>query len=378
MAETNPKDALVNARIVFWGIDGCGKTANLEAIHAKLRPDHRGEMRVVPTPLDPTVCYEELPIELGEIAGVRTQIRLIAIPSGSEQRHTRKQILDEVNGIVLVVDSQPERLAENLACIDELRSLLADYGRSLDELPFVVQYNKRDLADDYFMEDLHRKLAPGNAPVFETVATETTGVLQTLSTISKRVIRSLRESSDRSATPERTPADAPRRDPEPPTALERPALDPQPDGPVELASEPRPAPVVEREFRPALDVLRDADAFAAGAPAPLAAATGPDPTPSERMEAAILAEADCPDFEGIDTAARQAESLLDTRWERVAGEIEKPEGLRIGADLSIVSVGKATQSGERALRVPLVLGDADGRTARVALTIQLDPLMDED
>jgi hypothetical protein len=96
------------------------------------------------------------------------------------------------------------------------------------------------------------------------------------------------------------------------------------------------------------------------------------------MEAAILAEADHPDSGGIDSAAHQAESLLDTSWERVTGEIEKPEGVRIGADLSIVSVGTASRSGERALRVPLVLGDADGNTAKVALTIQLDPLMDED
>ena len=141
--------------------------------------------------------------------------------------HTRKQILDEVNGIVFVVDSQPERLEENVACLDELRGLLADYGRTLDDVPFVVQYNKRDLADDYFMEDLHRKLAPGDAPVFETVATEMTGVLQTLSTISKRVIRSLREqaASLRPAAP--PPAQAtpqPEIDLEPPTVLERPAL----------------------------------------------------------------------------------------------------------------------------------------------------------
>ena len=93
---------------------------------------------------------------------------------------------------------------------------------------------------------------------------------------------------------------------------------------------------------------------------------------------AILAAAENPDFPEIDSTARQAESLLDTSWEHVTSEIEKSDGLRIGTDLSIVSVGEASRSGERAVRVPLVLGDADGNTARVALTIQLDPLMDED
>jgi hypothetical protein len=354
MAESNPESALVNARIVFWGIDGSGKTANLQAIHAKLRPDHRGEMRDVSTPLDPTVTFEELPIELGEIAGVRTQIRLVAVPGGPEQQHTRKQILDEVNGIVFVVDSQRERLDENIACFAELRNLLAAYGRKLEDVPLVVQYNKRDLADAYFMEDLHRKLAPGDAPVFEAVATEMTGVLQTLSTISKRVIRSLREQTTQPPTApnQAVPGDAQPREAEPPTVVERPALEKMPSEPLDLTPEPELDPEPPTRIEPS--------------------------STAERMEAAILEEAENPDFAEIDSAARQAESLLDTSWEHVTSEIEKSDGLRIGTDLSIVSVGEASRSGERAVRVPLVLGDADGNTARVALTIQLDPLMDED
>jgi signal recognition particle receptor subunit beta len=355
MAESKPENALVNARIVFWGVDGSGKTANLQAIHAKLRPDHRGEMRDVSTALDPTVTFEELPIELGEIAGVRTQIRLIAVPGGPEQQHTRKQILDEVNGIVFVVDSQRERLDENIACLAELRDLLAAYGRKLEDVPFVVQYNKRDLADAYFMEDLHRKLAPGDAPVFETVATEMSGVLQTLSTISKRVIRSLREQNAQSPTarPEATPSEAPPREAEPPTIVEeRPALDEMPSEAPDLAPEPELDPEPPTRIEPM--------------------------STAERMEAAILEEAENPDFADIDSAAQRAESLLDTSWAQVTSEIEKSDGVRIGTDLSIVAVGEASRSGERAVRVPLVLGDADGNTARVALTIQLDPLMDED
>ena len=354
MAESNPENALVKARIVFWGVDGSGKTANLQAIHAKLRPDHRGEMRDVSTPLDPTVTFEELPIELGEIAGVRTQIRLVAVPGGPEQQHTRKQILDEVNGIVFVVDSQRERLDENIACLAELRNLLAAYGRKLEDVPLVVQYNKRDLADAYFMEDLHRKLAPGDVPVFETVATEMTGVLQTLSTISKRVIRSLREQNAQSATVrhDATPSDPPPREAEPPTVVERPALDETPSEPPDLAPELELDSESPTRIEPMSTV--------------------------ERMEAAILEEAENPDFADIDSAALQAEKLLDTTWAQVSSEIEKSDGVRIGTDLSIVAVGEASRSGERAVRVPLVLGDADGNTARVALTIQLDPPMDED
>ena len=341
MAEANAEGAVVNARIVFWGIEGSGKTANLEAIFAKLRPDHRGEMREVPTPFDPTVSYEELPIELGEIAGVRTQIYLVAVPSGQEQAPTRKHLLDQVDGIVLVLDSQRERIDENVACVQELRKFLADYGRTLEEMPLVVQYNKRDLVDPYVLEELHRKLDLGATTVFETVATEKTGVLQTLSTISKRVIRTLRERGTEEK-PELAAAEAP-------TVIERPAMGP---------------------------ALGEASADLAAAPADLAAAPA-DLSPSQRMEDAILREPEHPERGAIDEAAHRAETLLDTSWEQVAGEIERSAGIRVGPDLSIVSVGQATRSGERAVRVPLVLGDGEGNTSTLVLTIQLDPLMDE-
>ena len=193
MAKVSSRDAQVNARIVYWGVEGAGKTANLHAAYAKLRPDHRGELRVVPTRLDPSVSYEVLPIELGDIAGVRTQIELIAVPGPAEQAPTRKQLLDQVDGVVFVVDSQPERVDANIASFEELRRALRAYGRQIEDVPLVVQYNKRDLADPYALEDLHRKLDVKGAVVFEAVATDGTGVLQTLSTISKRVIRSLRE-----------------------------------------------------------------------------------------------------------------------------------------------------------------------------------------
>ncbi len=89
MAKVSHEAAEVNARIVYWGIEGSGKTANLRAAFAKLRRDHRGESREVPSRLDPTVSYEILPISLGEIAGIHTQIEMIAVPGHAEQAPTR-------------------------------------------------------------------------------------------------------------------------------------------------------------------------------------------------------------------------------------------------------------------------------------------------
>jgi hypothetical protein len=161
MAKVSSRDAQVNARIVYWGVEGAGKTANCTRPY-ELRPDHRGELRSVPTRLDPSVSYEVLPIELGDIAGVRTQIELIAVPGPAEQAPTRKQLLDQVDGVVFVVDSQPSRLDANIASFEELRRALRAYGRQIEDLPLLVQYNKRPRRP-LRPEDLHRKLDEGRS-----------------------------------------------------------------------------------------------------------------------------------------------------------------------------------------------------------------------
>ena len=134
MAKVSSESAEVNARIVYWGIEGAGKRTSLRKVATKLRPDHRGEMRSVPTPLDPSVASTVLPIELGEIGGMRTRIEMVAVPGAPEQAPTRKQLLDQVDGIVFVVDARRERIDENVASLDELRKALADYARSIERM----------------------------------------------------------------------------------------------------------------------------------------------------------------------------------------------------------------------------------------------------
>ncbi|MDJ0849815.1 MAG: GTPase domain-containing protein [Myxococcota bacterium] len=318
MAKISRETAAVNARIVYWGVQGAGKTANLRAAFSKLRPDHRGQLREVPSRLDPTVTYEVLPMSLGEVGGIRTQIEMVAVPGSPEQAPTRKQLLDQVDGVVFVVDASAGRVEENLASFEELQHALAAYGRSAADMPLVLQYNKRDVADAYALDDLHRKLQTPGAPVFEAVATDGTGVLQTLSTISKRVIRALREQS-------------------------LPDLRPKPP----LTAPPAPAP--------------------AAAPAQPGIAT--------QMEQAILADANAPP---LDDAASEAATLLHRSYTEAAGEIARGSGARLGRDLSIVSVGTATRAGERAVRVPVVLGDGEGGTSTLVLTIQLETLVEGD
>jgi len=193
MAKVSREASEVNARIVYWGIEGAGKTTNLKAAYEKLRPDHRREMKEVPTRLDPTLSYESLPITLGDIAGVRTQTEMIAVPGRSDAAPTRKQLLDQVDGVVLVVDSRGDQMEANARSYQELRNSLAAYGRSLGDVPMVVQYNKRDLGDPFALEKLHRDLKLGSTPVFEAVATRGVGVFDTLKAVIKLVLADLRK-----------------------------------------------------------------------------------------------------------------------------------------------------------------------------------------
>ncbi|HEX5065263.1 MAG TPA: ADP-ribosylation factor-like protein [Myxococcota bacterium] len=346
MARVEPESSEVNARILYWGIDGAGKRTNLRGVFAKLRPDHRGSMREVPTRLDPSVCYWVLPIELGEVAAVRTRIELVAVPGTPEQAPVRKQLLDQVDGVVLVVDADPGRAAENAALVEELRKGLADYARRLEDLPLVVQYNKRDLTDDYGIDELHRRLGLGNATVFEAVATEGRGILQTLSTISKKVMRALREESI--GTPARasigTPAAAA------PVQAARPA-------PIPVA----PPPVARAE-RPSDGETR--------------IVARPPTAPTRALEDAILEETSRPDTIELDHEISSAESLLEAPWPD--GDTAGQLGARIGRDLVIVSVGEASRVDDKSVRVPIVLGDGLGETSTLLLTIRLDALVDED
>jgi len=315
MAKVSHDAGAVRARIVYWGISGCGKTANLRAAFSRLRPDHRGEIREEESRLDPTVTYEVLPISLGEIGGMSTQIEMIAVPGASGQAPMRKQLLDQVDGVVMVVDGTAS-IEDNRASLEELREALAAYGRRLDTMPVVLQYNKRDIADPYAMDDLHRKIDIGDAPVFEAVAIEGTGVLQTLSTVSKRVIRALREEGV-GASPSAAPA------------------------------APRPQPASARSS-------------------------------VDRMEEAILNEGTHAEAKAFGSAGQDPPTLMDRPIPRLGGEIERPEGARLGGNLSIVSVGEASRVGARSVRLPLVVGDGEGGTSTLVLTLQLDTLIEED
>jgi len=311
--------------------------------------------------IDPTVEFETLAIELGEVGGLKTRIQMIAVPGGADQAPTRKQLLDQVDGIVMVIDSRRECIEENASSLLELREMLLDYGRNLEDVPLVLQYNKRDLSDPYVLEELHRKLDVNGAAVFEAVATENSGVLQTLSTISKHVIRSLRgqqfstEAEDEvGAEVEAEAAVEAEAKPEPGDSLSGLQAQAEQAQPEQAQTEPA-------ETEPAETVEIDAVA---------------ELTPATRMEDAILSEGEHPEANVLDDLAASAQTALDIPMDELEGEDEPLAAAQLDSEFSIASVGEATRSGERGVRIPLVISDKAGQTSNLVLTIRLDPLLD--
>jgi len=376
MAEFGPDGAEVRARIVYWGIEGSGKSTNVQVIYSKLRPDHRGELRAVPTRLDPTVSYDALPIELGQIAGVRTRIQILAVPGAAEHAPTRKQLLDQVDGIVFVVDTQRERTAENLSSLEELREALASYGQALEEIPLVVQYNKRDQSDPYVLEELHRKLSMRNVAAFEAVATNGTAVLQTLTTISKRVIRHLREQGDSGVAQEPHAETAPAEPAVAPTApppgvsqiLESAVAPPEEPAAEPLAAPTAPPPGVSQILESAL-----------APPGEPAAELEESADQSAAIDPAILYDEDHPDRAAIEETAAQAEAVFESSFRQVTLEMEAPTRLDLEPDapattaaIRVESVGQVEQTGSGAVRIPIELRDEAGRSLSISLTVEID------
>jgi mutual gliding-motility protein MglA len=183
----------VNAKIVYYGPALCGKTTNIHFINSKLKPEHRGEMKTLSTKTYRTLFFDFLPVEVGEVKGLVTRFFLYSVPGQIFYNQIRKEVLRDVDGIVFVADSQLKMKEDNLASLKNLEENLAETGRNLKDIPHIIQYNKRDMPEVQNLEDLHRQLNKYNAPFFEAVATQGVGVLKGLTTISKMVLKKLRE-----------------------------------------------------------------------------------------------------------------------------------------------------------------------------------------
>jgi signal recognition particle receptor subunit beta len=193
MSFINYSSREINCKIVFYGPGLCGKTTNLQWIYKKTNPDSKGKMISLATETERTLFFDFLPLALGEIRGFKTRFHLYTVPGQVFYDASRKLILKGVDGVVFVADSQIERMEANIESIENLRVNLTEQGYDLIKIPFVVQYNKRDLPNVVPVEEMRTALNQRSVPDFEAVATEGAGVFDTLKAIAKQVIMELKK-----------------------------------------------------------------------------------------------------------------------------------------------------------------------------------------
>ena len=224
MSMINYASREINCKIVYYGPGLGGKTSNLEHVYGKVAPETRGKLISLATETERTLFFDFLPVDLGTIRGFKTRFHLYTVPGQVYYNASRKLILKGVDGIVFVADSQMERMEANIEAMQNLYDNMAEYGYDLTKLPFVLQYNKRDLPNAAPIRELQAALNPGwevkdaakqrptpdpfhpgqqlieqvaggewieRAPYFEGVALQGDGVFETLKAVSKMVLKAL-------------------------------------------------------------------------------------------------------------------------------------------------------------------------------------------
>ena len=191
MSMINYASREINCKIVYYGTGLGGKTTNLEYIYSRVNPETKGKMISLATESERTLFFDFLPIDLGEVRGFKTRFHLYTVPGQVYYNASRRLILKGVDGIVFVADSQGSRAEANIESMHNLYENLETYGYDLENIPFAIQYNKRDMANILPVEELRAQINPMGVPDFEGTAIEGKGVFETLSCVSKLVVQSL-------------------------------------------------------------------------------------------------------------------------------------------------------------------------------------------
>jgi mutual gliding-motility protein MglA len=181
----------INCKLVYYGAGLGGKTTNLQYIFDNA--PNKGKMISLATESDRTLFFDFLPLDLGTVRGFKTRFHLYTVPGQVFYDASRKLILRGVDGVVFVADSQEERMDANIEAIENLQENLRDHGYDFDKVPYVLQFNKRDLPNALPIEELREQLLRKGEPTFEAVAYRGVGVFETLREVAKQVLDELKK-----------------------------------------------------------------------------------------------------------------------------------------------------------------------------------------
>ena len=194
MSLINYSSREINCKVVYYGPGLGGKTTNIQYVYDKLAPDTKGKLVTLATEMDRTLFFDFLPLELGEVKGFKTRFHLYTVPGQVYYNASRKLILRGVDGIVFVADSSEARFDANIESIYNLHDNLKEFDLDIGKIPFVMQWNKRDMPDALPLPDLEEELNSESYDSFEAVAVKGDGVFDTLKCVAKQVLRQLQSS----------------------------------------------------------------------------------------------------------------------------------------------------------------------------------------
>jgi mutual gliding-motility protein MglA len=183
----------INCKIVYYGAGLGGKTTNLQFIFDKTADKQRSKMISLATETDRTLFFDFLPLDLGTVRGFKTRFHLYTVPGQVFYDASRKLILRGVDGVVFVADSQEERMDANVEALENLQDNLREHGYDFQKIPYVLQFNKRDLPNAMPSDTLKKELWKRNEPVIEAVAFQGMGVFETLKTVARQVLAELKQ-----------------------------------------------------------------------------------------------------------------------------------------------------------------------------------------
>ncbi len=285
----------VNCKVVFYGPGMSGKTTNLEIVHQKAPEENKGELTSISTDGDRTLFFDFMPLDLGNVAGMRTKFQLYTVPGQVYYNSTRKLVLQGVDGVIFVADSDPDKMEENIESYSNLIENLAEYGKDIRELPHVIQYNKRDLPNAMPVAEMDERMNRFGVPTFEAVAYTGEGVFPTLKTLAAMVLESIEKIDGRNPRkPATKPAPAAAQRAAAPAGAAAPAAPRQaaarqtkaPAAPAAAAPARRqaaaPAAAAVPSAAPKTAAARPAPRRAAPAPAPAGGATAPAAAPAAK------------------------------------------------------------------------------------------------
>jgi signal recognition particle receptor subunit beta len=193
MPVLNTKDREIACKIVYCGPSLGGKTTNIKSLHSQLPAQHRSDLQIIDTADERTLFFDYFSVDLARIKGMQTKFLCYAVPGQDYYKTTRKLVLQGVDGIVFVADSDSSRLDDNIASLADLKALLLEHGYDYYAIPLVLQFNKRDLPNICSVDQLDQALNDKGGRHIEAIAIDGIGVTETFKSICNAVIARLNE-----------------------------------------------------------------------------------------------------------------------------------------------------------------------------------------